>query len=228
MKRHFYLAFLSVLLLFGCEKETENVSRTTYYCDFSLKGNPVEFVSLGSAYSEPGWEASDQGVDVSSAVVTSGAVDANEAGLYRISYSVKNTDGFPATLTRQVVVCDVTPSPLETGFYTVSKNSNRNVTTAYGQDFTILIYQVSPGEFYVSDLFGGWYEQRAGYGSDYAMTGSIKLESDNTLSLVESSVVGWGDGLDGLSGAYNPDTKTITWAAGYAGAYTFNVTATKQ
>jgi hypothetical protein len=229
MKRYFYLVFLSVFLLSGCEKETENISKTTYYCDFSLNGEPVEFVSLGGSYSEPGWEALDQGVDVSDAVVVSGSVNPAVAGLYNLTYSVNNTDGFPAILTRQVVVYNTEPSPLESGFYTVSKLSNRNGSTSYGQDFTILIYQVSPAKFYVSDLLGGYYDQRAGYGSAYAMTGSIKLESDNTVSLIESSVQGWGDSLDGLSnGVYNPDTKTISWAAAYIGTYTFNVIATKQ
>ncbi|MDR0687063.1 MAG: DUF5012 domain-containing protein [Prevotellaceae bacterium] len=230
MKRNKYcLAFLSVFLLFGCEKETENVSRVTYYCELSLEGNPVELVGLGEAYSEPGWKASENGVDVSDAVTVSGSVNTNEAGLYRLTYSVNNEDGYPKVATRQVVVCNTTPSPLESGLYTVSKSSNRNGTTVYGQDFTILIYQVSPGEFYVSDLFGGYYDQRAGYGSDYAMVGYITLESDNSLALGENGVKGWGDSLDGLSnGAYDPATKTISWTASYAGTYNFNVTATKQ
>jgi hypothetical protein len=228
MKRYLYLVFLSAWLLSGCEKETENTSRTTYYCELSLNGSPVEFVSLGGSYIEPGWKALDKDADVSAAVVVSGAVNANVAGLYKLTYAVNNTDGFPATATRQVVVYNATPSPLASGFYTVSKNSNRNGVTVYGQDFTILIYQVSPGEFYVSDLLGGYYDQRAGYGSAYAMTGTIRLGGDNGLTLNDSYVQGWGDGLDDLSGAYDPGTETITWTASYIGTYDFNVTATKQ
>jgi hypothetical protein len=223
------LLILSVLFFSACEKETEGLSRVTYYCDLELKGNPVELVVLGQAYNEPGWEAYENDEDVSDAVVVTGTVNTGVAGLYRLTYSVNNTDGFPKTATRQIVVYDATPSPMESGFYTVSANSNRNGVTFYGRDFTILIYQVRPGVFYVSDLFGGYYDQRAAYGSAYAMVGHITLAGDLTITLNDSHVDGWGDSLDGMSnGAYDPATKTASWTAGYAGLYDFNVIAAKQ
>jgi len=223
------LIIASVFLLFSCKKETEGVSRITYYCDLELKGNATEFVSLGGAYTEPGWVASENGEDVTDKVVVNGTVNAQLAGLYRLVYSVNNTDGFPKTAIRQVVVYDATPSAMPSGFYTVSKNSNRNGTTMYGNDYTILLYQTSPGKFYVSDLFGGYYDQRAGYGSSYAMVGNIALSSDNVITLVNSKVAGWGDSLDGLTdGSFDPATQTAKWTAQYAGAYNFNVIATPQ
>jgi hypothetical protein len=118
---------------------------------------------------------------------------------------------------------------MESGFYTVSANSNRNGVTLYGREFTILLYQVSPGVFYVSDLFGGYYDQRAAYGSAYAMVGHITLAGSNTITLNDSHVDGWGDSLDGMSnGVYNPATKTVSWTAAYVDTYDFNVTAVKQ
>jgi len=73
-------------------------------------------------------------------------------------YSVLNEDGFPKTAARQVVVYDATPSAMASDVYDISPASNRNGTTIYGGAFTILIYQISPGKFYVSDLFGGYYD----------------------------------------------------------------------
>ena len=223
------LLIASVFFLFSCTKETEGVSRITYYCDLELKGNPTEFVSLGGSYNEPGWVASENGDDVSDKVVVSGAVNPQVAGLYRLVYSVNNSDGFPKTASRQVVVYDTTPSAMPSGFYTVSPNSNRNGTTMYGKAFTILIYQTAPGKFFVSDFFGGYYDQRAGYGSAYAMVGNMELSSNNVMKLINSKVAGWGDSLDGLiDGSFDPATKTAKWTAQYVGTYNFNVIATPQ
>jgi hypothetical protein len=223
------LIIASAFVFFACEKETEDISRITYYCELQLLGDEVEFTPLGGSYSESGWEASENGEDVSESVTVTGTVNANVAGLYRLVYSVNNTDGFPKTAVRQVVVYDTTASEMKSGFYAVSPASNRNGTTVYGGNFTILIYQVSPGRFYVSDLFGGYYDQRAAYGSTYAMVGHIALSADNGISLIDSRLAGWGDSLDGLTnGSYDPATKTVRWTAKYITTYDFNVIATAQ
>jgi hypothetical protein len=223
------LIVVSVFLLFACEKETEGISRITYYCELELKGSNVEFAPLGGSYEEAGWVATENGIDVADKVIVTGTVNTSVAGLYRLVYSVNNADGFPKIAERQVVVYDITPSAMKSGFYTVSSSSNRNGVTLYGREFTILIYQVSPGKFYVSDLFGGYYDQRAGYGSTYAMVGHIAVSSDNAITLEDSKVAGWGDSLDGLiDGSYDPDTKTAKWTAQYVGTYNFNVIATEQ
>jgi hypothetical protein len=228
------LLILPILFLFSCEKETEGLSRITYYCDLNLKGNATEIVPLGSTFTEPGWEASENGVDVSNAVVVTGTVNTNVAGLYTLTYSAINADGFAKTVKRQVVVCDDTPSPLESGIYTVSKGSYRHVIAtgvevAYGRDFEILIYQEEPGIFYVSDLFGGWYAQRAGYGTAYDMNAYVLLNDDNTFELLDSYNAGWGDGMsDFYDASYDPATATISWAPEYVGSYIFYQTITKK
>jgi len=221
---------LATVLVTSCQDiTTKGVTKITYYCTLSLNGDPVMFVGMGGSYNEPGWTADNNGTDVSDQVTVSGSVNAKVAGLYTLTYSILNADGFAKTATRQVVVYDTTPSAIESGFYDISPSSNRNGTTIYGGAFTILIYQVSPGKFYVSDLFGGYYEQRAGYGSNYAMVGHIALAADNTITLLDSHVAGWGDSLDGMTdGSCDPDTNTVKWTAQYAGAYNFNVIATPQ
>lgn len=239
MKKFKYsLILISALIFFSCEKETEGISRVTYYVDLTLKGNPVEFTRLGGLYDEPGWTAIQEGEDVSGDVKVSGSVDTNKAGLYNITYSAVNVDGFAKNVTRKVVVYDPTPSPLESGLYKVSKSSNRTSfgsgpgsagSSEFSSEPTILIYQVSPGKFYTSDFIGGYYEVGRGYGATYAMTGNFLLNDDLTITLVDSRIDGWGDGLDDVvNGSYSPETKTLTYTAQYALSYDFNIIATKQ
>jgi len=230
MKKFKYsLAILLAVFLFAsCEKETEGISRVTYYCELDLKGDAVVFVVRGNTFTDPGWVASENDVDVSANVKVAGTVNTQTTGIYRLVYSIDNVDGFPKTTTRQVVVYDATPSVMPSGFYTVDKSSNRN-NVAYGRDFTIMVYQVEPGIFYVADLLGGWYEQRAGYGSRYAMEGIIELDGANDITLLDSFIAGWGDGLDDLTnGSYDPVTNTLSYTAQYAGTLFFNVIATPQ
>lgn len=232
------LILISFLFLLACEKETEGLSRITYYVDLALKGNTTEFVNLGGTYNEAGWTAIEEGTDVSENVIISGTVDTSKPGLYTLNYLVYNTDGFPKTTQRQVVVSDPTPSPLESGFYKVSKSSNRTSqgsgpgasgSTEYSSEPTILIYQVSPAKFYISDFIGGYYEIGRGYGPTYALTGHFTLNEDNTLTANDSFLAGWGDSLDDLVNAtYNPATKTLQFTAQYAGSYDFNIIATKM
>lgn len=223
------LIIAAIFFLFSCDKETEGLSRITYYCDLILDGDATMLVPLGGTYVEPGYIALENEEDVTGDVTVAGTVNTSVAGLYRLVYSVYNTDGFAKTAVRQVVVYDPTPSAMPSGFYTVDASSNRNGTTVYGREFPILMYQVSPGKFYVSDLLGGYYDQRAGYGSSYAMVGHIALDANNVITLIDSKVAGWGDSLDGLiNGSFDPGTQTVKWTAQYIGAYDFNVIATPQ
>ena len=83
---------------------------------------------------------------------------------------------------------------------------------------SVTISQLLPGFFYVSDLFGGWYQTIRNYGSRYAMTGYISLNSDNSITLLSSYVSSWGDSLDYLEdGYYDEETQTISYELEYAG-----------
>ncbi|MBF6596657.1 MAG: DUF5012 domain-containing protein [Fermentimonas sp.] len=239
MKKYKYsLIIISALFFLSCEKETEGVSRITYYVDLTLKGNPVEFTALGSSFEDPGWTAIQEGEDVSDDVTVTGSVDTDQVGLYTISYSAANVDGFEKNVSRRVVVYDPTPSSLESGVYKVSKSSNRTSfgtgpgasgSSEFATEPTILIYQVSPGEFYTSDFIGGYYEVGRGYGPDYAMAGHFILNDDLSITHIDSRIPGWGDGLDDVvNGSYTLETETLAFTAQYASSYDFNIIATKQ
>jgi len=222
---------LVVLTISSCEKEltSEGVSKLTYYVTFELTGGSTYLSPLGTPFVEPGYKAMEGSADVTDKVTTGGTVDANTIGLYDLSYSATNIDGFPASTTRTVIVYDpAAPVTDLTGSYLsdVSRVSPARSFT----DLSVNITKVAPGIFYVSDLLGGFYDQGANYmyGPLYAMTGYVQLKSDNTISYISSYVQAWGDSLNGLTdGVYDPLTKGLFWKASYTSSnYIYNVTLT--
>lgn len=232
MKKIIYSLLVILAVSFvSCDDSSEDHSKITYFIDLELEGDEVLAWKKGIPYEEPGYIAISGDEDLSSEVVVTGTADINNIGVYKLSYSIANEDGFANTKVRTVVVCDPTPSELESGAYIVSKDSYRdyNGQTAYNRDFPIIIYQVEPGVFYTSDFMGGWYDQRAGYGPDYAMVGHFELNADNTLNPVDSYVVGWGDSMEGMTGEYNTSTQTIVWDVEYTDSpFIFHVIMTKK
>ena len=173
------------------------------------------------------------------------AISTDGPGMYNVYYISKASEVSPSPdydmyKQRDIYVYDPTIETDISGSYNINMNetlylSNANypdgwpfteATEYYGNGVsqcTITISQLLPGFFYVSDLLGGWYEQIRAYGSNYAMTGYISLNSDNSITLLSSYIRGWGDGLDGMWDAeYDPETQTIsyeTWYAGSIGMY---------
>jgi hypothetical protein len=91
---------------------------------------------------------------------------------------------------------------------------------------SLSISQVAQGIFYVEGLLGSYYSKGYGYGSNYRMDGYIALNSDYSISLLYSHVIGWGDGLEDLrNGSYDPETGKLYWESIYAGGDIFAVTA---
>jgi len=219
MKKIIYSLFICAAFVFaGCDDDTQDRSIITYFIDLQLEGEAVMFWPQGTAFEEPGYVAISGGEDVSSEVIVTGTVNANVPGMYTITYTAVNEDGFAKELKRNVGVYNTTPSDMESGYYTVSRESYRdyNGIVSYGNDYQIFIIQTEPGIFYVSDFLGGWYEQRAGYGPAYAMVGHFKLNADNTIEAIDSYVAGWNDSMESLTnGVYNPAGKEIRYVLTY-------------
>lgn len=246
MKKIIYSFLLLGCALFSfsaCEDETsQDHSVITYYATLDIVGDAMMFWDLNTPYVDPGYVSEMQGEDVTDQVVVIGKVDYNTPGIYNLEYRITNKDGFAVTASRTVMVADSTPSPIESGYWTCSPSSYRNshvideetgevtatTTTAYGSAFDVVLLQLAPGHFYISDFLGGWYDQRAGYGAAYAMVGEFQLNDDNTLTALDSSVAGWGDSMDKMEEAkYDPATGSISYKVTYAGTMDFYVTLTK-
>ena len=218
---------LAALVMTSCgDKKSEGKSRITYYPSIELLGDSYLVWEKGVAYEEPGYKSDLNGEDVTSQVTVSGAVDVNKSGIYKLTYTtVKNEDGFDASASRTVVVLD-SSSKVE-GFYMNQATSNRN-GTAYGKNFEVLVIDNGDGTVDVDDILGGWYCQRAGYGTKYAMAATLAIAEDGTLTLINSFVPGWADGLDSLEGTFDFATSTFNFVCVYAGSLTFTETWVKE
>ena len=233
MKKFIYiLSIFGLITLTSCEKTSEDPSKITYFIIFEMNGDATMHVPIGSTFTDPGVKAMEGETDVTSSVSITNPVNINKAGFYTISYSVANVDGLKNTITRTVIVYDPDFSTDISGTYTVADGTHRfaeatGVITPYS-GYSINITTFLPGIFYVSDFFGGYYDQRAEYGATYAMTGYITLNNDNSMELQSSFVRGWGDSLSSFkNGVYDPETGIVSFDAGYVNAYIFSVILTK-
>jgi len=220
------LMALPVLVLGSCEKKSEGLTRTTAYAILTLDGESTVFVDKGTAYAEPGYTATIDGKDVKDQVAVTSNVDTNTSGIYSVVYKITTKDGFSASATRTVIVLDSNDNV--EGIYALNASSNRN-GTLYGKPFEFMV--INKGDHYeFDDILGGWYAQRAGYGSDYAMQASVSIASDGTITLIDSYVNGWGDSLNEMSddSKYDFETHTFTYSVLYGGNYSFNVSATRK
>ena len=229
MKKYIYIAIAALFAVCACHKPTSyDDSVITYYVNLHMKGDAIMQVPIGSTYQDPGCTADVEGKDVTNTIKVSGdIVDSNVAGLYYITYSAVNKDGYTSSVTRTVAVCDPNVTADISGKYTTKEGTYRENAAGtivnYPGIGTITIRKDAPGIFYVSDILGGYYSIRAGYGGNYAMKGYIRLFEDNHIEILSGGVAGWGDSYDDfINGEYNPDTNTIKWCCVYANM-NFNV-----
>ena len=234
MKKNILLIAALALLTLGftsCEKKSAGLTSITYYADIQLEGDSYMVVAKGSTFVDPGFSATMAGKDVTDQVEVVSDVDTSASGIYTITYSIVNADGFPSSATRTVVVLDIT-DPIE-GIWKVDQASSFRIYDggapgAYKGAFEFLILADPRGFYYVEDLMAGWYAQGAGYGSNYAMMAYVAVAPDFSLQLLASAVPGWGDEADDLQdGVWDPTTNTISYVLFYAGVIEFHVTINK-
>ncbi len=193
----------------------------------NIIGDETVYVALGESYVEPGYTATENGVDISDSVVIDTELNTNSVGSWVIYYYITGSDGCTIRTARTVIVYNPDAVSIPSGTYTVQEGSYRNYDNSsiseYSQS-TIEVSEVIPGMLYISDFLGGYYDQLVGYGSNYAVHGNVSVDSQGNLSLVSSYCLGWGDSLDYLeNGYYDSTTGTISWDISYAGILIFHV-----
>ena len=107
--KYVFLLITFVAMIVSCSKDTiinthdrVGISKVTYYPIITLTGDLIIPIPNGGTYTEPGAKAEAGGAEVP--VTTTGSVDTNTDGVYRITYSATNSDGFSASASRTVVV----------------------------------------------------------------------------------------------------------------------------
>lgn len=217
------LFFTASLGLTSCSKDQHTDTRVTNYIVLTINGDEVVYVNAGDTYVDAGCKAEAAGQDVSDKIVTTNPVDTKVIGPYTVTYMATNEDGFSSSANRYVYVGEPLVGTVSPGSY--RQNSAGTITKWSGYDIDMLTD--GNGKYWVEDLLGGYYEQRAGYGSAYSMKGFLQVNADNTVDLVGGGdVAGWGDHYDDFKdGKYDPATKTISYDVVYAGM-DFNVILT--
>jgi hypothetical protein len=102
MKKIFLTLIFASLVFSSCDStDTDNVSTITNYPTFEYDDFVV--LPLGSTF-EPNAIASEGGESIP--VTTSGSVNTNQVGVYDITYSAVNSDGFEGVAFQTVIIHD--------------------------------------------------------------------------------------------------------------------------
>jgi len=105
------LIFCSLVTLFlvACNKtsihntdEKIGISRVTFFPVLTLNGERYTTIAVGSGFTDPGIVAKEGSADIM--YTKSGSVNTNVPGVYTVTYTAVNRDGFPASLVRTVAV----------------------------------------------------------------------------------------------------------------------------
>ncbi|HEY5591380.1 MAG TPA: BT_2262 family domain-containing protein [Paludibacter sp.] len=210
MKKIILITLVVAFAFSACTKEESmGVSTVTTYATMTLNGAQDLFWPMNTPFVDPGCVAFEGTTDISSKITTTASVvDVTKGGKYTVNYKVLNGDGFAATTSRTVYVYDAT-APLN-GYYQSKIKRDNAGTIANRGPFTVMIFGVGNSKYFISDLLGGWYEFGNTYGSSYAGQGVLKLNGDNTFTIISASKLPWGYPcvLTDVS-TYDPATKTL-------------------
>lgn len=223
-KNIFYIMLLlltSAVTFSSCDDDSSaGVTKITYYPVLTLNGDATMYVDKGAAFTDPGCAGEMNGEDISSQIKVSGSVDTSKSGIYTLTYSATNADGFSASASRTVVVTD--PTDAHEGVFTTT-SVTCNGSNKYDGHYEIIILGNGDGTYSVTDLLGGWYAQGRAYGDNYAMKGVVTIADDGTMTLKSSHIAGWGDSLVDFSGKYDAATGTYTWDSEYVQSMKFHI-----
>lgn len=222
---------LALLALASCSKDTEGLTGITYYPVLELEGPVYDQAVAGTQFVDPGYSASLNGEDYTDHVQVSTKMDLSnpKPGYYTITYSATNSDGFSASVNRYVLVSE-NDDPVS-GYYTTNGDSFRDYNgEVYYGGYSEIVYANGDGTYHISDLLAGWYEYRAGYGSNYALGGDISVDADGNIELISSYLIGWGDSANELTdGKFDAENGTIKYIVSYTTyPFLFNVTLDKN
>ena len=220
-----YLKIIFVLFvtsLVSCSSdETGDVSRVTNYPIMTLNGDPIEFVTQGDAYNDPGATATEDGSEIpvetyigSGTYYGSAGVDTSTSDQYFITYAAENQDGFSGSALREVWVVpptgDLTTS-IE-GLY-ISNVQRVGSDLQVGNEY-IIISKTGTNTYNLSHGLGGYYDLGRGYGPGYAALGSVVTANDiasNDFSITDSTLPIWGYTVGVTGFTVDAVNKTITY-----------------
>jgi hypothetical protein len=245
MKNILNLAKFSLLLglLFtfsSCDNEpsVENISRITYFPEFTYEGGDLALIPCNSDYQIPPVTATEGGNPLPVTVVTKGisgsvpSVDINKADIYVETSSATNQDGFNGEVVRTFwVACTGDLVNSIEGLYTSTVIRNGAVNPQYFDMKYVLIRKVGDNQYEVSDGIGGYYEIGRAYGDGYRAPGIIVTANSipgNSFSFSGPVPVGaFGGALTMTTMSVDPVAKTVKFYSTWDAGFDFDVTLTQ-
>jgi hypothetical protein len=164
-----------------------------------MKGPRYSSIVKGGSFTDPGVTAKEGADDLQ--IQTTGTVDAATPGVYDITYSATNKDGFSASVTRTVAVL---PEAEQAGV-----DISGSYVYATNAAYTAVIEKLAPGFYLSNNVWGP------------NLIPSYILTSDGaTLTLPLKALSGYGDvqGTGTLDGDGNLTLKVDLLAYGIAGS----------
>lgn len=126
IKKIFFLV-ISIATLYSCSYEPEIGSKVTIYPELTLNGEAIVAITKGTPYTDTGAVALAGTENLP--VTTSGSVDVNTIGFYKITYEAFNADGFSVSKVRTIVVLSAAPSEIDLSGNWFRNGTNKNVIT---------------------------------------------------------------------------------------------------
>jgi hypothetical protein len=150
MKKVLILSFTALAITLGaCRKTTttEGVSKivTPHYPTITLTGDQYYSINIGGVAPSISATAYDSTTkEVCAVTQVAAGVDNTTPGLYPVSISAKNSDGYESSINAFVAVTDID----------VAKNISGNYRRTAGQMGIAEVSQVKRGLYYSSNIFG--------------------------------------------------------------------------
>ncbi|TLX72654.1 DUF5012 domain-containing protein [Labilibacter sediminis] len=222
MKKLLYILIIAFAFVFtGCgDKDTEGISSLVYLTKIELTGGDILVWEFGEPFVDPGFTATDNGVEVNETVEVSGLedVDTGAEGLYEVKYSAVSKDGFASSVVRKVIVVEGEVSDIDlTGGY-------NGYSSSYGAfpptKEVCKITKLAPGVFEATDFFCGHYTEGRKIGGAYVMYALFKLNTDNTYTVFENDTP-WGPWIIS-NGVYDPTIKKMTHTITHPSGFSFD------
>jgi len=224
-----YIAMAAVTFaLTSCEKTYEDLSRITYFPEFTMEGESEIIHLLGEPYVDGAVTATEEGKSLEVSTEVSGlwngysgsTIDVNVYDHYEIVYSATNADGFEGSVIRTVFVAPPTGdlvSSLE-GVYLaqVQRTPAFTVLPQYSDMKYIYIWKTGDNTFELSCALGGYYFIGRNYGLDFAFQDAVITANDipaNDFSISQATSPGFGNVADITGFTVDPVNKVISFTS---------------
>lgn len=207
MKKNLILLLSAALLVMatGCEKTSKGVTKITYYPVITLQGDNPYVVQLGGGFTEPGYSATLDGVDYTPNVKVSSNVNADVPGIYSITYSATNPDGYSWSTTRNVYVLN--PGGVANVYF-----ANCSMGSRQYKNIPTVIKPISDGVYEIDDMCGGFYYagRYPGYEPTYDFHADTQFSLAEDGSFIIKKIGSWyfvgSFDYDNITGGYDAET----------------------